>query len=262
MDERIKTSGLLASKKALNLLYENKNISKNVYEKLVNLHDARNKRFDEFICYLKDTLNTSNDEKEKAVVAFSGGVDSTASTIIGNTIFEITGVSAYSPHIMSDETMHSISEISKKLKISHEFVPVDLENILKDTISAKYHPCGRCHGAVESEVLNYAKKNGIKYVIYGDMLSIGYLSIRSLDENTVRVNIPSFLTMEKNESRAVLKEFGIEISQSYGCKLIRKAHKHEHMQKFTIQRILREVRAQVITKEEGLKNILDVVKIN
>ena len=166
MDERIKTSGLLASKKALNLLYENKNISKNVYEKLVNLHDARNRSFDEFICYLKDTLNTSNDEKEKAVVAFSGGVDSTASTIIGNTIFEITGVSAYSPHIMSDETMHSISELSKKLKISHEFVPVDLENILKDTISAKYHPCGRCHGAVEAEVLNYAKKNGIKYVIY------------------------------------------------------------------------------------------------
>ncbi|ABR54807.1 ExsB family protein [Methanococcus vannielii SB] len=262
MDEQIKSSGMNASKNALDGLFNDGSISKEIYEKLLELHFAKNKCFDEFIQYIKNSLMNGNYKKEKALVAFSGGVDSTASSIIGSAIFQITSVSAHSPHIITDETKKNIINLSEKLKITHEFLDVDLEDVLNDTISAKYHPCGRCHGAVEEVILNYAKKNNIKYIIYGDMLSIGHLSIRKVDEKIVRVNIPSFLTMTKNESRAVLSEFNIDIRQSYGCKLLKKAHKHEHMQKYTIQRILREVRAQVITAEEGFKNILDVVKIN
>jgi len=261
MDPQIKTTALESSKKALDLTYQKNEISKEIYEKLTELHEVRNKDFDELLAYLKSDVTNQNLKKEKAVVAFSGGVDSTASIIIAKKIFEICAVTVRSKYIMDVETETNVSKLARVLKVSHEFIDVDLDPIFEDTKSGKYHPCGRCHSTVEAEILNYAEKKDIKYIIYGDMLSIGYLSIKKIDEKIIRLNIPSFLSMAKDESRAILKEFKININQSYGCQLIRKAHKRKSMQKFTIQRILREVRAQVITPEEGLKNILDVVKI-
>ncbi|WP_459201425.1 7-cyano-7-deazaguanine synthase [Methanococcus sp. CF] len=261
MNPQIKTAALDSSKKTLDSIYQKNEISKEIYEKLSELHDVRNKDFDEFLAYLKMDNNTQNLKKEKAVVAFSGGVDSSASIIVAKKIFEIYAVTVRSKYIIDAETEKNVSELGKLLKVSHEFIDVNLDSIFEDTKSGKYHPCGRCHSTVEAEILNYAEKNGIKYIIYGDMLSIGYLSIKKIDKKIIRINIPSFLSMAKDESRTILKEFKITINQSYGCQLIKKAHKHKSMQKFTIQRILREVRAQVITPEEGLKNILDVVKI-
>uniref|UniRef100_A9A971 ExsB family protein n=1 Tax=Methanococcus maripaludis (strain C6 / ATCC BAA-1332) TaxID=444158 RepID=A9A971_METM6 len=261
MDLEIKTTALESSKKALYLIYQKNEISKEIYEKLLELHEVRNKAFDEFLEYLKSDTLTQNLKKEKAVVAFSGGVDSTASIIVGKKIFEICAVTVRSKYIMDAETEENVSELVRRLNVSHEFIDVNLDPIFEDTKSGKYHPCGRCHSTVETEILNYAEKNGINYIIYGDMLSIGHLSIKKTDKGLIRLNILSFLSMAKDESRNILKEFNININQSYGCQLIRKAHKHKNMQKFTIQRVLREVRAQVITPEEGLKNILDVVKM-
>ncbi|ABO36116.1 ExsB family protein [Methanococcus maripaludis C5] len=261
MDTEIKTSALESSKKALNSTFLKNEISKEIYEILLELHEVRNKGFDEFLSYLKSDISNQNLKKEKAVVAFSGGVDSTASIIAGKKIFEICAVTVRSKYIMDAKTEQNVSELARLLNVSHEFIDVNLDSIFEDTKSGKYHPCGRCHSTVEAEILNYAEKNGIKYIIYGDMLSIGHLSVKKVDKGIIRLNILSVLSMAKDESRTTLKEFKININQSYGCQLIRKAHKHKSMQKFTIQRILREVRAQVITPEEGLKNILDVVKI-
>ncbi|MBB6067345.1 7-cyano-7-deazaguanine synthase [Methanococcus maripaludis] len=261
MDTEVKTTALESSKKALDLTYQKNEISKEIYEKLLELHEVGNKDFDKFLAYLKSDITNQNLKKEKAVVAFSGGVDSTTSIIVANKIFEICAVTVRSKYIMDAKTERSILELTNSLNISHEFIDVDLDPVFEDTKSGKYHPCGRCHSTVEAEILDYAEKNGIKYIIYGDMLSIGHLSIKKVDKGINRLNILSFLSVAKDESRIILKEFKIDINQSYGCQLIRKAHKHKSMQKFTIQRILREVRAQVITPEEGLKNILDVIKI-
>ena len=92
------------------------------------------------------------------------------------------------------------------------------------------------------------------------MLSVGHLSIVPEDDNVLRINMPSYLVLTKNESREILKRNNITISQRYGCPLLKSAHKYNRNKKFTIQRILREVRAQVIDKDEGLKNILDVLE--
>ena len=67
------------------------------------------------------------------------------------------------------------------------------------------------------------------------------------------------LPLIKNENRKILRQNNIEINLPYGCPLVKKAHKHKHMRKFTIQRILREVRAQVVDKEEGLRNIIKMI---
>ncbi|MDK2987906.1 DUF7411 family protein [Methanothermococcus thermolithotrophicus] len=270
MDPRIKEVRLNASMKALDSIYKKDLIPDQVYENLKKLLDLRKPlafesgRFkenglDELLNFLSNT-DVEND-KPKAIVAFSGGVDSTASATISKKIFDVTGVTAFSDYIMVEENKKRVKNTADALKIKHEFVEIDLSEIFEDVIAGKYHPCGRCHSAVERSILEYAANNDIKYIIYGDMLSVGYLSIVAEENGIIRINMPSFLVLTKNESRELLRKSGIEIKQSYGCKLLKKSHNHKQMRKFTIQRILREVRAQVIDKDEGLRNILEVLNL-
>ena len=258
MHPKIKEIRLLSSIDNLINLRNEGTLYNNTYLNLKKLLDNRINNYDD---YYGDNCNINIDDETKktAIVAFSGGVDSTASTIIANKIFNIIGITAYSNEIMHQDNKKNISNLAKKLKIRHEFLDIDLNEVLKDTINGKYHPCGRCHTTVESAVLNYALENNIKYIIYGDMLSVGRLSIIKNKNNIVRINIPSFLSLTKNESREILKKNNIVISQKYGCSLLKKSHIFNHNKKFTIQRILREVRAQVIDKEEGVKNIMEVI---
>ena len=276
MHQKIRDIRIEASLKNLDSLYNNHVLDDNLYNNLKNLLELRKTDFNEFLNIItKDdyanqrfakSLAIAQDEpnklknKPKAVVAFSGGVDSTASSIISKKIFDVIGITAYSPIVMHPNNKKNISQLAKKLNINHEFIDVDLNEIQNDTLNGKYHPCGRCHKTIENAVLNYAKENNIKYIIYGDMLSVGHLSIVPEDDDILRINMPSYLVLTKNESREILKRNNIIISQRYGCPLLKSAHKYNRNKKFTIQRILREVRAQVIDKDEGLKNILDVLE--
>ena len=248
-DIRLKTS-----MKNLENLYSNGILEPQIYNRLKLLLSLSR----DFKRFLKYILKEDRDKKEKAVVAFSGGVDSTASAIISKKIFHVVGITVYSPVIMEEGDRDRISYLVEKLGITHRFIEVDLEDIKLGTLEGRYHPCGRCHKRIEKSILNYAKEEGIRYVIFGDMLSSGYLSIVK-EEDIIRINMPSFLSLTKNQCREILKCVGVEIKQKYTCPLLRIAHRYERNKKFTIQRILREVRAQVIDSKEGLKNILEVL---
>jgi len=246
---------LKASRKNLESLYSSGVLKPEIYNKL-SLLLSLSRDFDSFLKYI---LEEERGKGERAVVAFSGGVDSTASALISRRIFHVVGVTIYSPDIMEEGDKRRISHLVKTLGITHRFIEVDLEDIKLATLEGRYHPCGRCHKRIEESVMRYAREEGIKYVIYGDMLSTGYLSVVK-EGDIIRINMPSFLSLTKNQCREILKSVGIEIRQRYGCPLLRIAHRYERNKKFTIQRILREVRAQVVDSEEGLRNIMEVLQ--
>ncbi|WP_456418490.1 7-cyano-7-deazaguanine synthase [Methanocaldococcus infernus] len=195
-------------------------------------------------------------KKYEAVLAFSGGVDSSASAVIGRELFKIKAVFCYSPYLHKESYLDYIKELTKKLKIKLEIVEVDLDRIYKESvIENRYHPCGRCHKIIEESIYERAKD----FVIFGDLLAFGSLSFYKVD-NFYRINLPSFFALTKDEERKILKSENIVIEQGYGCSLLREYHIKNKSYKFTIQRILREVRAKVISPDEGFKNILHILE--
>ncbi len=205
-------------------------------------------------------ISIEEEKKPKSVIAFSGGVDSTTSLIIAKQIFNVKAVSCYSKYIMTDKMKKNIKSLAKHLKVDLEFIDIDLEDVYKKVVEGRFHPCGRCHKIIEESVLNYAKKVNAEFVIFGDLLAFGYLSLYKIDNNIFRFNLPSFFALTKDEEREILKNNKIFIESSYGCPLLKVYHKYNRGYKFSIQRILREVRGRVISEEEGFKNIVELIE--
>ncbi|WP_423793027.1 hypothetical protein ACPB8Q_02125 [Methanocaldococcus indicus] len=203
-----------------------------------------------------DFFKIDYDKEYKCVVAFSGGIDSSLSVLISKYLFDIDVVSCYSP-VINDK--NEIKEIGKKLNVKVKFIDIDLEDIYKEALLNRYHPCGRCHKLIENTVINYAKSVNANFIIFGDLLAFGNQSLYKIDNNLFRFNINSFFALTKNEEREILKNFNINVDKKYGCKMLEDYHTKNKSYKFTIQRILREVRGRVITPEEGYKNILEVL---
>ncbi|ACX72774.1 conserved hypothetical protein [Methanocaldococcus vulcanius M7] len=203
-------------------------------------------------------FNVSIEEKPRAVIAFSGGVDSTTSAVIAKNIFDIEAVSCYSKYIMTEKLKHDIDALSKKINLKIRFLDIDLEDVYDGVINCKFHPCGRCHKIIERAVLDYAISSDVEYIIFGDLLAFGCQSIY-WDGNVFRFNLPSFFALTKDEERELLNSKGILLDRDYGCPLLEIYHQRCGGVKFTIQRILREVRGRVISREEGFKNIIEVL---
>jgi len=206
MNRKIIELRLESSMDNLEYLYNSKIINKNIYSILKTMLNCRmesvskNNTLNEMLYNFKNILINENNnilKKEKAVIGFSGGIDSTASTVILKNIFNIVGITAYSPIIMNNETKYNINKLIEKLQINHKYINVDIGEIENKVKLGHIHPCGRCHSVIENSIVNYSLDNNIKYIIYGDMLSVGPLSIVKTEQNLIRINILSFLAITK-----------------------------------------------------------------
>jgi len=202
--------------------------------------------------------NIEESESHQAVVALSGGVDSSFSLIVAKFLgFNPVAVTVNPGSIILPKYFqNNVENLSKQLNVKHEYLKVDMSEIIKDSLEGRFHPCGRCSKVIKEAVLEYTKEMNISSLIYGDLLSTGSQSI-VFEKGILKINLPAMLSTSKGEVKNISSQYGVLKKGGYGCPLVNEVHKkYPHMRRYSIQRVLRETRAGVLEPGEALEMIM------
>ena len=221
-------------------------------------------------------------EKPVAVVALSGGTDSSFSLILAKKLgFNPIAVTVDPGTIvLPKQFKQNIDKLVNDLEVPHEYIEVDYSDLIEESFTGRFHPCGRCSKIIEDTVYKYAIDNEVPIVIFGDMLATGSQCINeqicNFDENKkqigetcenelddvdegvnnhkiIRLNLPASLAVSKLENKSLTSHYNLIKFKGFGCPFLYEVHKKfPHMKKYSIQRILRETRSGVLEPGEAL----------
>jgi predicted PP-loop superfamily ATPase len=229
------------------------NLSKLLSLRVENIYD--------FEAVLNSFEEIEGEKNTKAVIALSGGVDSSFSLIVAKAMgFNPIAVTVNPGNIILPKYFQdNVENLSSKLDVKHQYIEVEMDDIIKDSLEGRFHPCGRCSKLIKKAVLDYAKEIGVPFLIYGDLLTTGSGSI--VPENRIfKINLPAMLSVSKGEIKTIASKYGVLKKGGYGCPLINEVHKkYPHMRKFSIQRVLRETRAGILEPGEALEMIMKTI---
>jgi predicted PP-loop superfamily ATPase len=207
--------------------------------------------------YVEDNIDRKCYENAKVIVALSGGVDSSFSTVLSKSLgFNIKAMTVDPGTIVLPKQFRfNIENLCNRINISHEYVETDMSEIIQDSLSGKIHPCGRCSKNIHETLEKQLAKNDCNVLIFGDLLSTGSQSIVVKNEN-IRINLPALFRMEKTEVKNIITRYDVKKVKGYGCPLIVQVHKkYPQYRPFSIQRVLRETRAGILEPGEALELI-------
>ena len=229
-------------------------------------------------------------EKPTAIVALSGGTDSSFSLILAKKLgFNPIAITVDPGTIvLPNQFRHNIDKLVEELDVPHEYIEVDYSELVQESFTGRFHPCGRCSKIIEETVYKYALENDVPIVIFGDMLATGSQciteqvcnleesdeEINEIDENrqsdvdngvennkVIRLNLPASLSVSKSENKSLTVHYNLNKFKGFGCPLLYEVHKKfPHMKRYSIQRILRETRSGVLEPGEALDLIWSFYK--
>ncbi len=213
--------------------------------------------------YFNDNDLNESDEVE-AVVALSGGVDSSFSLILAKKLgFNPVAVTVDpGTIILPNQYKLNIQKLTKDLNIRHEYINADYSEIISESLTGKFHPCGRCSKNTGELVKEYAKDREIPIIVFGDMLATGTQCINLQEDSLYRLNLPASLSVGKQEIKSLIRNYDLREFKGFGCPLLYEVHKkYPHLKKYSIQRILRETRSSALEPGEALDLIWSFYRI-
>lgn len=252
---KLKLSGKTIDNLDLNLTGL-ENLRKVIDNKLENIYSFN------FENYFNENIFDESPDTE-AVVALSGGVDSSFSLILAKKLgFNPVAVTVDpGTIILPNQFKKNIQTLIESLDVEHEYISSDYSDVIQESFTGKLHPCGRCSKNTGELVKRYAKDKEIPIIIFGDMLATGSQCINLQDDSLYRLNLPASLSVGKQEIKSLIKNYDLKTFKGFGCPLLYEVHrKFPHMKKFSIQRILRETRSGALEPGEALDLIWSFYK--
>ncbi len=224
------------------------NLEKTIDNKLENIYSFN------FDTHFKEN-EFEESQNTEAVVALSGGVDSSFSLILAKKLgFNPVAVTVDpGTIILPNQFKKNIKHLTEALDIKHTYINADYGEIISESFTGNVHPCGRCSKNTGELVKKYAKDNEIPIIIFGDMLATGSQCINLQEDALYRLNLPASLSVGKQEIKSLIKNYDLMTFKGFGCPLLYEVHrKIPYMRKFSIQRILRETRSGALEPGEAL----------
>ena len=160
-----------------------------------------------------EQLKKSIKKLDSAIVAFSGGIDSTlvlkvASDILGDKVIAVTADSPSLPRRELEETKRIAEQIgAKHLIINTE--ETQNENYLKNPGNRCYY----CKSELYAKLKLISKESGIKNILNGtnfDDLNDYRPGLQAADENKI-ISLLKNAKLTKNDVRELAKHLGLEI---------------------------------------------------
>ena len=232
------------------------NLEKTIENKLENIYSFN------FDTYFNEN-QFEESENVEAVVALSGGVDSSFSLILAKKLGFNPIAITVDPGtiILPKQFKNNIKLLTESLNIKHEYINADYSQVIKESFTGKLHPCGRCSKNTGDIAKRYAKDNKIPIIIFGDMLATGSQCINLQEDSLYRLNLPASLSAGKQEIKSLIKNYDLKTFKGFGCPLLYEVHKKfPYLKKFSIQRILRETRSGALEPGEALDLIWSFYK--
>ena len=234
-----------------------KNLERTIDCKLENIYSFN---FDKY--FSQNEFEESS--RTEAVVALSGGVDSSFSLILAKKLgFNPVAVTVDpGTIILPNQFKKNINILVESLGVKHEYIEADYSDVISESFTGNVHPCGRCSKNTGLLVKQYAKDNEIPIIIFGDMLATGSQCINLQEDSLYRLNLPASLSVGKQEIKSLIRNYDLQTFKGFGCPLLYEVHKKfPHMRKFSIQRILRETRSGALEPGEALDLIWSFNKV-
>ncbi len=187
----------------------------------------------------------------KIALAFSAGSDSTAALkILRWAGFDVVPITAKLPQMRQEEVERASREGAIFVEIR------GYSNEMEGLIEKRAPICGRCHSMVMNAVERKAIELGAGILATGDLLSSGLISVYPKGDLVI-LNLPAFLALDKAE---IIGFIGGQYKLSFGCPLLWEAFRcYPGIKRFSIQRVLRELRARAITPEIAEALIWDIL---
>ena len=234
-----------------------KNLERTIDCKLENIYSFN---FDKY--FSENEFEESS--RTEAVVALSGGVDSSFSLILAKKLgFNPVAVTVDpGTIILPNQFKKNINVLVESLGVKHEYIEADYSDVISESFTGNVHPCGRCSKNTGQLVKQYSKDNEIPIIIFGDMLATGSQCINLQEDSLYRLNLPASLSVGKQEIKSLIRNYDLQTFKGFGCPLLYEVHKKfPHMRKFSIQRILRETRSGALEPGEALDLIWSFNKV-
>ena len=259
----IKEYQLELSVKHLEKLFSEDKIPREYTEAFTNLYTLLKQKseapYDNTIVekYIEDNIDRDAYDIPEIIVALSGGVDSSFSTLLAKSLgFNVRAVTADpGTIILPKQFRNNIDNLCSNLDIKHEYVRTDMSKIINDALEGIIHPCGRCSKHIHKTVDEKLDEYDAKITVFGDLLSTGSQAV-VFNEDKMRINLPALFRMEKTEIKNIITKYDVKKVKGYGCPLIVQVHrKYPQYRPFSIQRVLRETRAGILEPGEALELI-------
>ncbi|NJE85545.1 hypothetical protein E3E23_06865 [Thermococcus sp. CX2] len=153
---------------------------------------------------------------DKAILAFSGGKDSTVALYLAKEVYKVPELEAVmiDHGLMAEEAIENAKRIAEHLNVPLRILRYDYSDIFREALLKAESPCRRCSKRTMEKLRKYALKKGYRYIITGHELPFGHHPYRLMSGGIVQIRLLSL--MPESERLEILKKLPFKLPELAG----------------------------------------------